>query len=76
MIYCYQPRAASIWWRKNAERLDRFDHLSVFMLPEDTGSQLSALAHRNMDLQCTVQDDEIWLSDASESVHFALQRLR
>lgn len=76
LVYCYQPRAARVWWRQNAERLDRFDHLSVFMLPEDAGAQISALARRNMDLQCTVQDDEIWLSDASDSVYFVLQRLR
>ena len=76
LVYCYQPRAASVWWRQNAERLDRFDHLSVFMLPDNLGTQISALAQRNMDLQCTVQDDDIWLSDASDNIHFTLQRLR
>ena len=76
LVYCYQPRAARIWWRQNAERLERFDQLSVFMLPEDTSTRITALAQRNMDLQCTVQDDDIWLSDTSENIHIKLQRLR
>ncbi len=76
LVYCYQPRAATIWWQQNAERLERFEQLSVFMLPDDAGPRIAALAQRNMDLQCTVQDNEIWLSDVSDSVHLTLQQMR
>ena len=75
-IYCYQHRAATVWWAQLADRLERFDRLKVFKLPDGIGSQLANLAQRNMDLQCTVQDGEIWLSDESGSVQFSLERLR
>lgn len=76
LIYCHQHRAASVWWRQIAAKLDRFQHLSVFKLPEGIAERLGALAERNMDLQCTVQDGDIWLSDENTSVDFVLERLR
>ena len=76
VIYCHQHRAATVWWKQIAPRLERFSRLSVFKLPDGIGAELAALAKRNMDLQCTIQDGEIWLSDESTSVNFALEHLR
>ena len=75
-IYCVQHRSAGIWWNKISARLERFAHLSVFRLPDGIGEQLALLAERNMDLQCTVQDGEIWFSNKSTSLHFTLEQLR
>lgn len=76
VIYCYQHRAATVWWTQIADRLERFDRLKVFKLPDGMGPQLAKLAQRNMDLQCTVQDGEIWLSDETGSVQLSLEQLR
>jgi uncharacterized protein YaeQ len=76
LIYCHQHRAAAVWWKQIAERLKRFDQLSVFKLPDGIGAQLATLAQRNMDLQCTIQEGEIWLSNETDSINFALEQLR
>jgi len=76
VIYCHQHRAATVWWKQIAERLRRFDQLSVFRLPDGIGARLATLAQRNMDLQCTIQDGEIWLSNETDNINFALERLR
>ena len=76
VIYCHQHRAATVWWKQIADRIKRFDQLSVFKLPDGISAQLAALAQRNMDLQCTVQDAEIWLSNESDNIHFTLERLQ
>ncbi|MGB5453438.1 MAG: YaeQ family protein [Sedimenticolaceae bacterium] len=76
LIYCYQHRAANVWWTQIARRLERFNHLSVFKLPEGIGERLAGLAQRTMDLQCTVQDGEIWLSSEAGVIQFALEQLR
>lgn len=76
IIYCFQHRAASVWWKQISEKLERFAHLSVFKLPEGISEQLASFAQRNMDLQCTVQDGEIWFSNQNTSIHFALEQLR
>jgi uncharacterized protein YaeQ len=76
LIYCHQHRAATVWWKQIADRLERFDQVSVFKLPDGIGARLATLAQRNMDLQCTVQDGEVWLSDETSNLNFALERLR
>jgi uncharacterized protein YaeQ len=76
LVYCFQHRAATVWWQQIASRLERFAHLSVLKLPDGLSEQLANLAQRQMDLQCMIQDGEIWLSDESNSLQFALERWR
>jgi len=75
-IYCFQHRSADVWWRQLAAKLERFPHLSVFMLPEGISEQLASFAERSMHLQCTIQDGEIWFSNENASLQFTLERLR
>jgi uncharacterized protein YaeQ len=37
--------------------------LSVYNLPAETSEALSAMARRSMQLQCTIQDGQIWISN-------------
>ena len=76
VVYCFQHRSASVWWKQISAKLERFAHLSVFKLPEGISEQLASLAQRNMDLQCTIQEGEIWLSDEDTSIQFTLEQLR
>ena len=61
-LYLYGGRGADIWWQRNADKLQRFDNLCVIEFPEITSKILTNFVQRNMQLQCTVQDGEIWLS--------------
>jgi uncharacterized protein YaeQ len=74
IIYTYQPRSAPIWWQQLADKLERFDNLSVYHLPEDSASQLAALAARSMQLQCTIQDGSAWFSSGEQSLSITPQR--
>ena len=58
-------RAANIWWNENREKLQRLDNLTVLNLAGETTLALAALASRNMQLQCTLQEGHIMVtSDA------------
>ncbi|TAN79888.1 MAG: YaeQ family protein [Gallionella sp.] len=58
-------RAANIWWNENRDKLQRLDNLTVLNLPVETTLALAALASRNMQLQCTLQEGHIMMtSDA------------
>jgi uncharacterized protein YaeQ len=58
-------RAADIWWNENRDKLQRQHNLTVLMLPGETTLALAALANRNMQLQCTIQEGHIMMtSDA------------
>jgi uncharacterized protein YaeQ len=67
-VYGYGGRAVELWWTKNAGTLARLRNLTVLNVAPETTRQLGALAARSMALQCTVQDEHIWFSDATHTV--------
>jgi uncharacterized protein YaeQ len=67
-LICYGTHNTIPWWKKNQEKLDRFHNLQVFFLPREATDPLTAMAARNMDLQVTIQDGQIWLSDANSNI--------
>lgn len=74
IIYSYQPRTAQQWWQQLEKKVNELDKLSVFNLPEDCASQLARLTARNMQLQCNIQDGEVWLGNNEQSVTITPQR--
>ena len=63
IVYCYSVSGAKVWWQQYEEKLSRFGNLSVTSLNAEDLSALGALARRNMELICTIQDEQIWFSD-------------
>ena len=68
--------AASIWWRSVAKKLERARNLTVLQLGTTQSAALATLAQRNMQLQCTVQDGLIWMSDGTRTVECAFSELQ
>ncbi len=62
-IYLYGGSIADKWWRDNQKAMNALDKVSVFILPDTSG--LTAVCRRNMSLQCSIHDGEVWLSDAA-----------
>ncbi len=75
-IYCFSGRSADIWWKKNAAALERCANLRVFDIPAETTQQLAALASRNMQLQCLVQDGQVQLMDDATTVNVDVLMLK
>jgi len=71
-VYCYSGRSAEIWWEQNRSKLQRIDNLSVIYIQHEASKKLALLAQRTMQLQCTVQDGQIWLGDDAETVQIDL----
>jgi len=46
--------------------VERARNLSVYNLASETSLALEAMASRSMQLQCTIQDGQIWISNGSE----------
>lgn len=67
VLYTY-GHAVDIWWKQIAPRLSRLRNLTVVNLEPSTSQSLAALAERGMQLQCTVQDGELWLAGSQGSV--------
>ena len=58
-------RAANIWWNENRDKLQRLNNLTVLNLASETTLALAALASRNMQLQCTLQENDIMMTSAA-----------
>jgi len=68
IIYSYGGRSADLWWEQNRGKLERLKNLTVINLPAAATQALATLAQRTMQLQCTVQDGEVWLADDNERI--------
>ncbi|HEX7028214.1 MAG TPA: YaeQ family protein, partial [Gammaproteobacteria bacterium] len=61
-VYCYGGRTADLWWKQVHDNLGRFDNLTVVNLPETATAELAGLVQRTMQLQCTIQEGQVWMS--------------
>ena len=74
-VYAY-GRGADIWWAANAERLGRAKNLTVWRVPTLASESVGRLAQRAMQLQCMVQEEQVWFSSAVDSVQVELDVLQ
>ena len=67
-VYTYGGRAADLWWQQVSDKLARSNKLAVVNLPHSGTQALARLAARNMQLQYTIQDGQVWVANDRESV--------
>ena len=70
-VYTYGGRSAALWWTQNRDALARLGNLTVVDIPVEIGP----LAARNMSLQCTIQEGQLWLTAGDQTLHFEPQVL-
>ena len=71
LVITYGGRVADMWWTQNAAALQRNDNLTVMNLPIEQTRALAAGAVRNMQIQCTVQEGELWMIIDGENLRVA-----
>lgn len=67
VLYCFN-HAAEVWWRTMENKLSRPKNLSVFRVPTLASQALIPLAQRSMQLQATIQEGALMLSDGATTV--------
>ena len=67
VVYSYSA-TSHIWYKQIANKLERAKNLEVINIPSDASAQLEKMVNRNMQLQCTIQDGQIWLTDSVDTV--------
>lgn len=75
-IYTYGGRIADTWWNQCRGKLEQIKNLTVSNLPREASQAIAKQAQRNMHLNCTIQDKQIWLADGTESTLFELVNLK
>ncbi|ONN66233.1 YaeQ family protein [Herbaspirillum sp. VT-16-41] len=67
LVYSYSS-VSNIWWNQTGSRVERAKNLKVVNIPAEASQALAALAQRTMQLQCTIQDGQVWLGANEEMV--------
>jgi len=76
VVYCYGGRVAEMWFSQNSSQFARLKNLTIIHLPVESTQALAKLAQRTMDLQCTIQDGQVWLSDGDASLQVERKALK
>lgn len=75
VVYSYAA-TSNIWWKGLANKVERCKNLTVIDLPSEATEQLALMAQRTMQLQCTIQDGQIWLTDGNNTVEIGRETLK
>jgi uncharacterized protein YaeQ len=75
VVYNYGS-GSNVWWSQIGSRVERAKNLRVLRVPAAASSALAALAQRTMQLQCTIQDGQIWMTGGDQSVQIDLTALK
>lgn len=61
LVFAYGGKTADIWWQQVRAKLSRLDNVTVLSLADAAPKRLAALVTRNMRLQCTIEDGQLWM---------------
>ena len=75
IVYSYSS-TSHIWWGQIGSRVERAKNLSVIHIDADTSQALEKMAQRSMQLQCTIQDGQIWLGNNDQMVQIDPQTIK
>jgi len=67
-VYAYGGRAVERWWDQSSGSLEGATNLTVISLPPDATRSLAALSRRTMQLQCTLQGGQMWITESERTV--------
>lgn len=68
VLFAYGGRIVDIWHAENRARLARLENLHIVAIPSANTQALAQLAQRAMNIQCTIQEGQIWFSAGEETV--------
>jgi uncharacterized protein YaeQ len=69
-------KTVEAWWNPNQTALGKQDKLTVRSISSPSSKALALMADRALDLQCTIQDNEVWISDEQERLLIDIQQLQ
>jgi uncharacterized protein YaeQ len=75
VIYSYGSNGA-LWWSQVATKVRHLKNLTVLAVPAPSAQSLARLAQRTMQLQCTIDDGEIWMRTEQAAVPVTLTTLQ
>ena len=73
-LILYGGRTADMWWNQNSKALLKLNNLTVINLPDT--EELANAATRNMNISCTIQDNEMLVTHEAGSFNLLPNELK
>ena len=73
-LILYGGRTADMWWNQNSKALLKLNNLTVINLPDT--EELANAASRNMNISCTIQDNEMLVTHEAGSFNLLPNELK
>jgi uncharacterized protein YaeQ len=70
IVYSYGTGSADQWWKQLEHSVGRFNNLSIQHIESDVTTQLASMMQRNLDIQVSIQDQEVTWDNNGHSVTF------
>jgi uncharacterized protein YaeQ len=74
LVYSYSA-TSHIWFKQLASKIERARKISIINVAPESAAALEKLAQRGMQLQCTIQDGQVWITDGNETVQVEFETL-
>jgi uncharacterized protein YaeQ len=71
VVYSYSS-GSHLWWNQISSKVARARNLTVINIAAASSEALTRFAQRSMQLQCTIQDAQIWLTANDQTVEVEL----
>lgn len=68
VIFTHAGNKSITWWKKNQSAFEQLDNLQIIHIKPEDVNAMQALVARNMNLQYTIQDGIVWLSNAQDTI--------
>jgi uncharacterized protein YaeQ len=75
-IYTYQGEQSLRWFSSIENSLSRFDNLNITHLAFSEEGSIETLVERGMNITCSIEENEIWLSTESERLMVEYKMLK
>ena len=74
ILYNYGGNTSDMWWQVNSNKFSRFDNLRIINLDQEQTQELAEFSQRSMQLNVTIQEGHVLLSDGSRSLELVLEQ--
>jgi uncharacterized protein YaeQ len=76
-LFAYgSERTIEMWWVQNSAALAKQSKLEVIAVASESSKALAALTERTLDLQCMIQDGEVWMSGTDDRFSIGMSKLQ
>ena len=75
-VFSYGGEVADSWWQQNRRKLQQMDKLTVYRVPQEASLALAETVQRTMQLQCTIEDGSLMVTDGEQTIQLEMLKLK